>query len=158
MDRPEELDLKLMIFGGILLILLLSASVIFFLLAYQKRLLAQQVRLQEVQTDYQRQLLASSIHAEEQERARIGHDLHDGIGSSLSTIKLLINQIQWHDEESHRIVGTVKEIISDTIQDVRSISHNLHPSVLSKFGLSEAIQNLVITVSEASGMEIRYDI
>lgn len=145
-----------MIFGCILVILLLAVSIIIFFIIYQKRLLAQQIRLQHVKSDYQHQLLLLSIEAQEKERVRIGHDLHDEIGSSLSTIKLLINHVQCEDEESQRIVLSVKNILIDTIQNVRNISMNLYPSVLQKFGLADALQYMVNVLTEVSPLKFDF--
>lgn len=142
--------MKYMLFGGIMVILFLAISVIIFFIVYQKRLLAQQIRLQSVQHEYQRELLSSSIAAQEKERVRIGHDLHDEIGSSLSTAKLLVNQLHHTEPDKEQIVTSVKEILSHTIQNLKNISLNLYPSVLTKFGLVEALQYLVSVLSQAS--------
>lgn len=151
MHEPKEIALRELIFGGILMMLILAISIIIFFVVYQKRLLAQQLRLQQVQNDYQRELLTSSINAQEKERVRIGHD---EIGSSLSAIKMIVNQIQWHDEDSNKIVNGVKGILSNTINDVRNISINLYPSVLAKFGLADALQNLTTFLQDASTLKI----
>lgn len=142
--------MKYMLFGGMMVILFLAISVIIFFIVYQKRLLAQQIRLQSVQHEYQRELLSSSITAQEKERVRIGHDLHDEIGSSLSTAKLLVNQLHHTDPDKEEIVSSVREILSHTIQNLKNISLNLYPSVLTKFGLVEALQYLVSVLSQAS--------
>lgn len=157
MDSPKELEMKYMLFGGIMVILFLAISVIIFFIVYQKRLLAQQIRLQSVQHEYQRELLSSSIAAQEKERVRIGHDLHDEIGSSLSTAKLLVNQLQHTDPEKEHLVNSVKEILSHTIQNLKNISLNLYPSVLTKFGLVEGLQYLVSVLSQASPLTFTFE-
>ncbi|WP_177318696.1 sensor histidine kinase [Chitinophaga sancti] len=149
--------MKYMLFCGILVILFLAISVIIFFIVYQKRLLAQQIRLQSVQHEYQRELLTSSIAAQEKERVRIGHDLHDEIGSSLSTAKLLVNQLNHTDPEKEQLVNSVKEILSHTIQNLKNISLNLYPSVLTKFGLVEGLQYLVSVLSQASPLTFTFD-
>jgi signal transduction histidine kinase len=154
MPDPKEIELKELIFGGVFIMLLLATAIVVFFVVYQKRLLAQQLRLQQIQNDYQLQLLTSSIDAQEKERVRIGHDLHDEIGSSLSAIKMMVNQIQWHDDESSHIVLGMKHVLTNTIQDVRNISMNLYPSVLAKFGLVDALQNLATVLSNASNLSV----
>lgn len=157
MDLPKELELKFILFSGILIVLLLATSVIIFYFVYQKKLLAEQVKMQAVQRDYHRDLLSSSIAAQEKERVRIGHELHDGIGSSLLTIKLLFNQISSHYTQDEQIVADVSEILRNTIQDVKNISLNLYPSVLAKFGLVEALHYLVKVLPQASPVEFQLE-
>jgi len=154
MPEPQEADLKELIFGSVFVMLLLAISIIIFFVIYQRRLLAEQLRLQDLEGDYQKQLLASSIDVQEKERIRIGQDLHDEIGSSLSAIKMLANQIPQRDEESNYLVSGITQGLSNTIQDVRNISNNLFPSVLSKFGLADALQYLVTILSTGSAVTI----
>jgi len=134
--------------------LLLAISIVIFFVIYQKRLLSEQLRLQKLQDDYQRQLLTSSVDVQEKERIRIGQDLHDEIGSSLSAIKMLTNQLLIDDEESSQLISGIRDGLSNTINDVRNIANNLFPSVLSKFGLVDALQHLATILSAGSSVAI----
>ena len=145
-----------LIFGSVLVMLFLAISIVIFFVIYQKRLLKQQLHLQKLQDDYQRQLLSSSVDAQEKERVRIGQDLHDEIGSSLSAIKMLANQLSVSDEESGQLILGIKDGLSHTINDVRNIANNLFPSVLSKFGLTDALKYLVDVLSVGSAVVISF--
>ena len=125
--------------------LLLALALVAFFLIYQKKLVGQQLHLQTIQNAYQKQLLASTIQAEERERERIGNDLHDEIGSSLSAAKMLIAQLSYSatvTEKEQEVVSTVEELLSNSLRDIRNISQNLHPAVLAQFGLDKALHNL----------------
>jgi signal transduction histidine kinase len=152
--NPKEPELTVLIFGSVLVTLLLAISIVIFFVIYQKRLLNEQQRRQKLQDEYQRQLLTSSIDVQEKERIRIGQDLHDEIGSSLSAIKMLANQLPENDEESRQLVWEIKNGLSNTIGDVRNIANNLFPSVLSKFGLADALQYLVSVLSAGNTVAI----
>jgi signal transduction histidine kinase len=157
MDRPEEIEIRGLLFGGIIVTLVLAISIIVFFVLYQRKLLGQQMNLQKLESDYQRQFLAASIDAQEKERARIARDLHDDVGSSLSTAKLFVNQLQLVPNEAEKQnLETVKALLSSTLQKVRSISHDLMPAELEKFGLVEALQNLVYLVSDAAHLPIDF--
>lgn len=88
------------------------------------------------------------LRGQEEERARVAKDLHDGIGPLLTTIKLHLNQ----DKSSKK----VRQIIDDTIIEVRRLSSNLMPSVLIDFGIGPALNNLVKTFSIDNKLKIEY--
>lgn len=154
MSDPKETELQHLIFGSILVMLLLAVAIITFFIVYQKRLLKEQRRLQKVKDDYQRQLLGFSISIQEKERVRIGQDMHDEIGSALSAIKMLVNQLPNNDIESHQLISGIKNGLSNTISDVRTIANNLFPSVLAKFGLADALHHQVKVLSASNTLKI----
>lgn len=159
MASPEELTFSWLLLSAVGLMLLLGAGLVAFLMVYQRRLLAQQRRLRHTEALYQQQLLVATIEAQEAERARIGRDLHDGIGSTIATAKLLVHRLeqtsQGHDAE---LFGMVTEVLSAAVQDTRRISHNLFPAVLTHFGLPDALRNLVKASNEAAPLPILLDV
>jgi signal transduction histidine kinase len=93
MDTAEAaISLQIIIIGMVVLFVL-SISVVVFFIIYQKRLFSQQQKHQQVEADYQKELLQVAIQSEERERARIGNELHDDIGALLTTTKLYLSQI-----------------------------------------------------------------
>ncbi|MEJ7662077.1 MAG: histidine kinase [Hymenobacter sp.] len=123
---------------------------------YQKRLLQQQLRLRAAEAEYQQQLLATAVQAQETERERIGRDLHDGIGSTLATAKLLAGRLENSSPtpESASPLGRLKEILGNPVQDVRGLSHSLYPAVLDRFGLAEALQHLADVSTETGTLPV----
>ncbi|MEQ9231039.1 MAG: sensor histidine kinase, partial [Cyclobacteriaceae bacterium] len=85
---------------------------------------------------------------QEDERKRISRDLHDSIGQSLVLIK---NRIQLQDAES-----TV--MLAETLEEVRSISRQLHPVLLEKLGLTAAIEKVVAEADQNSDIFIESEI
>lgn len=127
-----------------------------FIVIYQKRLLQQQLLLRATEAEYQQQLLSAVIEAQEHERERIGRDLHDGIGSTLATAKLLMGRFEHlrTNEETTNLTYMVKEILGNAVHDVRGLSHSLYPAVLDRFGLAEALQHLADVSDEASTLSV----
>ncbi len=143
--------------------LLLALALVAFFLIYQKKLISQQLTLQTIQSAYQKELFVAAIQAEERERERIGNDLHDEIGSSLSAAKALMSQLgdsATATDKEKEAVTLIKNILSNSLQDIRNISQNLHPAVLARFGLTEALHNLGFLCSDsfANGMEVRVEL
>ncbi len=94
MGETGSIDSSLiLILVGVIGMLLLAIAVVVFFIVYQKRLFAQQDQIRSLETAYQKDLLESSIQAQELERRRVAIDLHDGVGSLLSAIRLYVLQL-----------------------------------------------------------------
>lgn len=108
---------------------------------------ASQRQLQE-QADAQKSRTAYLIAGQEEERKRLSRELHDGLGQLLTAIKLQVEVLEGkiaRGQADGANLSTLKNLISQTIQETRSISNNLMPSTLSDFGLSAALRRLVDT-------------
>jgi signal transduction histidine kinase len=91
------------------------------------------------------------IFAQEAERRRIARDLHDGIGQSLLIIK---RQMAANQEASLEN----QELIAETLEEVRAISRDLHPSQLEKFGLTAAIEEALRKIERSSDLFVSKEI
>ena len=161
MDKPLDREVVLILYGGVVAMLLLALALVVFFLVYQRRLVSQQLALQTIQTAYQKEVFAAAIQAEERERQRIGSDLHDEIGSSLSAARMLMLQLDSvfsGSGKEREVVGLVQEILSDSLENVRNVSQNLHPAVLARFGLAKALQNLGRVCSDGFAHGVLVDV
>jgi PAS domain S-box-containing protein len=93
----------------------------------------------------QRELLDSS----ENERTRIGQDLHDGTCQQLCGIRLFVDRILKSvqpdmdiEELSHRLTN-LRDLLQQSLLDVRLISRGLSPAALEAEGLAAALLDLV---------------
>ncbi len=85
----------------------------------------------------------SVLEGQEHERRKIARELHDGLGQMLTALKFNIQGMKTPStkkEQTH--VDGIKQLIQDTILEVRRISFDLMPSVLNDFGLAAALQHL----------------
>ncbi len=99
--------------------------------------------------------MTALIDGQEMERRRLSRELHDGLGQLLTTSLIYIKQLKKNvDEESAGIAERIKEILESTMEEVRSISHNLMPSVLDDFGLPLALKNMVNNLKKNSETNI----
>ncbi|HLV42777.1 MAG TPA: tetratricopeptide repeat protein [Brumimicrobium sp.] len=74
------------------------------------------------------------------ERSRISKDLHDDIGQSLSVAKSKINLFNKGQLSN---IDDMESSLGDLIQQVRVLSHELHPSFLEKIGLKRSVISLL---------------
>lgn len=160
MAQSGELGVGTMMLIGTLGMLLLAMAVIVFFLVYQRRLLTQQEKLQEIQVQQQKDLLEASLQSQENERRRIAKDLHDEVGANLSTINLFTKQIEKFVEaesKADKMVVKTKELIHTTITSVRAISKDLLPATLDRFGLVEATQELCDRINQADAVKVKFE-
>jgi PAS domain S-box-containing protein len=91
----------------------------------------------------QQKILQTIINTEEDERARIARELHDGIGPLLSASKIYLNVMLNDLNEKRRVEANlhIAETIEEAIKSVQEISNNLSPHILQNFGLTKALES-----------------
>lgn len=92
------------------------------------------------------ELAGRLIHAQEEERSRIGRELHDHISQMLGVLTIRMDQLR-ADEGTPPGVAAVLEALrhstAEITSDIHSLSHRLHSSALDYLGLGAALQRLV---------------
>jgi PAS domain S-box-containing protein len=87
------------------------------------------------------------LNVSEQEQARIGHNLHDGVGQTLTGVASLMSALEFElGDAHHNSVARIRELVSDAIQEVRRMSHGLSPSAVKNRGLEGALELLAETI------------
>ena len=99
------------------------------------------------------------ISAQEQERSRIGRDLHDHISQTLGVLTIKIDQLRAETGVPQPMAESLDELRQDTVDvadDVHRLSHRLHSSTLDYLGLVPALQKLVNEFSGRYGINIDF--
>jgi len=107
-----------------------------------------------------RRLSARLIALQDEERRRIARELHDGLGQELVAAKILLHRTlqQTSDETLLNSLGEAVKIIDGGIQQVRSMSHLLHPPLLDEVGLLSALRWYVEGFAQRSGIDTSIDV
>src|SRR4029450_12477743 len=142
-------DVSLVLFLGTLGMLVLVIGLILFIIFHQRKVIRYQQKLQDMEIEQQKMMLTASIKLQEEERQRLAADLHDDAGPLLATARLYLNENLVHQDKNSQLqaIFQARQIIDDTIQLVRNISHSLMPPTLKNFGLESAINDLFQKIS-----------
>ncbi len=133
-------------------------GVLAFIILYQKKVINSQVEKQDLETNFQKEMLHHYIETQEQERQRIASDLHDTVGASLGAVKMMMNQITVNSVEEKKVIQECKNIIQSTAESTRQISHNLLPPSLERLGLIKVIDRMAKNLTSADfKMEVLAD-
>lgn len=101
------------------------------------------------------------VMGEEQERKRIATELHDGMGSMLSTLKLNAETIEIDEKqlsEKERIAyKNVIELIDKACVELRNISHNMIPTGMEQFGLIQSLHSIIKNINNSGKTNFNFD-
>jgi len=101
-------------------------------------------------------LIKRILTAQEEERARIARDLHDHTGQSLSSLLLRLKGIESATtlEEAQRQTDELRALVAETLNDVRALAFQTHPSILDDLGLAAALRKDARSLSEKFGVNV----
>jgi two-component system, NarL family, sensor histidine kinase DevS len=96
------------------------------------------------------------VSAQELERQRLARELHDETGQALTSILLGLKSVEDAKSatEASAAAAELRELVVTTLQDVRRLAVELRPKALDDFGLVSALERLVETFSEQTGIQV----
>ncbi|MDD4597377.1 MAG: sensor histidine kinase [Lentimicrobiaceae bacterium] len=148
---------NLLLFIGIAFLLV----IIGIYLLYHNYKHKQQVKLQQAIIDLTEKKSRDAVSAEIQERQRIGRELHDGLGQVLSVARLNLSVLhqkrQLTDSRKEELFDTTFKSIDEAFTELRNISHNLAPTLLSEKGLIEALKNLSDIINKTNHLKMQVE-
>jgi PAS domain S-box-containing protein len=111
-------------------------------------------------TDELRRLSIRLMTMQDQERRRLARDLHDGLGQELAVAKMMLDRMimQTSAQPPQEAWAQASSIVDRAIQQVRTMSHLLHPPLLDEVGLLSALSWYVDGLTKRSGIETSLDV
>lgn len=138
-NKSEQLRNKEIVSLSIILIIIIF---LLFYFLYQNNKLKQKIKRKDTKQKILLNIINSGIDSQEVERKKIASFLHDNINSLLSSAGLHLNTFTaQHDIKSDEI-QKAKTILSEAHELLRDMSHDLIPSLLVRFGLIYALEDL----------------
>jgi signal transduction histidine kinase len=106
-----------------------------------------------------RETVERIVEAQELERRRLSHELHDETGQALTSILLGLKTLEDAKGQGDlsAAVGQLRELVVATLQDVRRLAVELRPKALDDFGLAPALERLTETFAEQTGIAVELE-
>jgi signal transduction histidine kinase len=138
------------------------SNVLFFCFFLLKRkntakVLYLEEQIRQLEVTRKKELFEATLKAQEEERLRIGQNLHDDLGNLLASLKLTIDMLlyEYLDQAAFDVFkATCKMFIDEIISNIRRVSHNLSPASLELYGLQAAVEDMVETFNKTRILEI----
>ncbi len=120
-----------------------------------------QLRQQEAEQQVRR-LAGQLVQAQEEERQRLAHELHDEVGQMLTSVKLnlamLKDGLPEDSAELQELVSETRSLVDTTMDGVRRLASSLRPAALDDLGLIPALHAHVERLIERTGLEVTVDL
>jgi signal transduction histidine kinase len=99
------------------------------------------------------------VSGQELERRRLARELHDETGQALTSILLGLKGIEEAKDEGElrQSVLQLRELVVQTLQDVRRLAVELRPKALDDFGLVPALEHLGAAFAEQTGIPVHVE-
>jgi PAS domain S-box-containing protein len=108
-----------------------------------------------------RQLSLHLLRTQDEERRRIGRDLHDSLGQYLAVLKMKLDSVAsligQEENEAAQDVAQCIRLTEDSIKEVRTVSYLLYPPMLEEMGLQSAIPWYLDGFSARSGIKTTFE-
>ncbi len=156
LSMRQKNTLNIILIGGsIALLIILSLSY----RNYRSKQKLQQQRIMELETEKQLAATEAVLKGEEQERARLAKDLHDGLGGMLSGIKHSFTNMKENlimTPDNARAFERGIDLLDGSIKEMRRVAHNMMPEILMQFGLDTALREFCIALDRNGPLEVTY--
>lgn len=139
MLAKEEL---LLIVYFIVVILLLTTFGIIFFITFQRRKNKLLFEKLETEKRFEEELIQTRLEIQEQTLKNVSWELHDNIGQLLSVANMqlnILNRTMEHPMKQSLI--EIKEVVANSLQEVRSLSKSLNNEVVDYSGLEASVKN-----------------
>src|SRR5207247_1759138 len=100
--------------------------------------------------------MIDDLEVDQELSRRLARERHDETGQALTSILLGLRSLEdvGSEQELAESTSRLRELVVTTLQDVRRLAVELRPKALDDFGLVPALERLVETFREQTGIEV----
>lgn len=122
----------------------IALSFVIFILLRNRQKRKAEMQRKENEIALRDAYIRATIESQEDERKRFARDLHDGMGQWISSLHLILSEIQQPGDDAHKleVLSRADRIMGDINDEFRSIAFNLMPHTLIHYGLKDALTEM----------------
>lgn len=145
---------------GTLLLTILTISLGLFLIEHKKKQRKNRLQQQQLEFDYQNQLLQARLTEQEKSMTLISEEIHDNIGQVLGLAKMYLHNVLAETTTSKgKKFGTMaEELLTKAIDDLRDISHSLNSELLQRTGLNNSLEREITFLQETTSIHCAFKV
>lgn len=108
------------------------------------------------------QLSTRLLQLQDEERRRLGRELHDSLAQSVLAVNLNLAQAaqsaEHFSQKTRHALQEARRLLQEMSQEIRTLSYLLHPPLLDELGLASAIKEYAEGFSQRSGIKVEVDL
>lgn len=137
---------------------LLVCSIIYFVVLYRNKQQKNEKEQEELQINFRQELLKMQLEVQEQTLNYVSAEIHDNITQILSFVKLTLGSIASGIEDDKKAkVNETRELVAQTITDLRDLSKSMSFEYISSQGLIRTIEKEVVRVNKSGLLNIHLE-
>lgn len=146
------------IFSGLGIIILSLLLFFFYRYKSRKNRIISEQKIRQLEEEKKLLAIRSLVEGQKEERKRIATELHDSLGVLLSVARMQFSSVKDTNPRNKTMIEKATQFLEQASSEVRKISHNLMPGLLTKLGLYEALEDLFDKLSEMEGIQAVFDL
>ncbi len=150
-------DIGITVVLSSLLFILLLAGVIITIFVANRRNAKQEMKMVQMQIDYEKELRMVQVEVQEQVLINTGRELHDNIGHKLTFINLQLQQYRVMNPESGPLLETIGTNMIESVEELRRMSKQLSTDLFETQDLTAAINQEVQRLRQLNRFEVKWD-
>lgn len=136
------------------ILLLITLFIVMLVVAYLKRDLKHLKEKENMEADFENQLLQSQLETQEETLHQLSTEIHDNVGQLLNSTKLLIGLTQRALPEPPETLLMADDTLGKAIQEIRSLSKSLNKEWLQQFNFIENLEAEISRINAAKSLQI----
>ncbi len=148
-------EIAIIFIMGSLTLIVFVFFLVLIIIEYRKKQIRHITEKLNLKHQYQSQVLQTQLEVQEQSFNYVSEEIHDNIAQTLSLVKMKLYQIGKRavDPDTKAGIESTKELLSNSLNDLRNLSHVLNGGLVSKLTLQESIEKELNYVRDANNME-----
>lgn len=125
------------------MVVVVAGFSIYILTLYQKRKMRLLQQQREIKENYEKEILKTQIEIRDNAMNDVGRELHDHISQVMTLIKLNMSQLSGKglDSVNEKRLADTKDLLKETINDIRLLTKTLNSDLILQIGLVESIKH-----------------